>query len=247
MEEINQIYLSVIIPAFNEEKLITNTLMEVNRFLAEKEYGFEIIVIDDGSEDKTSALVMKLQSKINHLKLLQNENNFGKGYSVKRGMLNSQGSYAIFMDADGSTSINHIDNFINSAKDGYDIVIGNRKLKASNIKKRQSLYKEIFGGFGNLLIQALAVPGIKDTQCGFKLFSKEAKRKIFPKLTINGWGFDIETLVLAKKYGFKIKSTSVLWENREATNVKLSDYIKTFQELIIIKINLLRKKYDNEK
>ncbi|MCK5085176.1 glycosyltransferase [Candidatus Parcubacteria bacterium] len=245
MENKNNVYLSVIIPAYNEEIFIENTLNEVNNFLLAKNYNYEIIVIDDGSKDKTFSIVKDLQSKIKNLKIIQNKENSGKGCSIKKGMLNAYGDYKLFMDADNSTTIDHIDNFIKCANDNFDIVIGNRKLKESNIKKRQSFHKEIFGILGNYLIQIFAVPGIKDTQCGFKLFSSKSSSKIFKKLTIHRWGFDIEALAIAKQYGFKIKSIPVLWENREETNVKLSDYIKTLEELLKIKINLLRKKYDN--
>lgn len=245
MENKNNVYLSVIIPAYNEEIFIKNTLSQINNFLLTKDYNYEIIVIDDGSKDKTFSIVKDLQSKIKDLKIIQNDKNLGKGYSVKKGMLNACGNYKLFMDADNSTTIDHVDNFIKYANDGFDIIIGNRKLKKSNIKKRQSFHKEILGILGNYLIQIFAVPGVKDTQCGFKLFSSKSSSKIFEKLTIYRWGFDIEVLVIAKRRGFKIKSIPILWENREKTNVKLSDYIKTLEELLKIKINLLRKKYDN--
>ena len=239
------IYLSVIIPAYNEEELIVSTISDIEQYLSLKEYRFEIIVIDDSSTDNTINLIESLKKKYNNISTISNERNQGKGYSIKKGMEIAKGTLRLFMDADNSTEINHIDEFIKYVHEGYDVVIGNRKLKESIIKKRQSLYKEKLGDFGNILIQSFAVSGIRDTQCGFKLFSKKAFLKIFPKLTIDRWGFDIEVLMIANQYGFKIKNIPVTWENRKETRVVLLDYLKTLKELLKIKINQINKKYDN--
>ncbi|MCK5491005.1 MAG: glycosyltransferase family 2 protein [Candidatus Pacebacteria bacterium] len=239
------IYLSVIIPAYNEEKLITSTISDIEQYLLQRKYSFEIIIVDDASTDNTVNLIESLKKKYNNISIISNERNQGKGYSIKKGMEIARGTLRLFMDADNSTEINHIDEFMKYVHEGYDVVIGNRKLKESKIKKRQFLYKEKLGDFGNILIRLFAVPEIKDTQCGFKLFSKKAVLKIFPRLTINRWGFDIETLLIANKNGLKIKSVPVSWENREETKVKLLDYIKTLKELFKIKINQINKKYDN--
>ncbi len=242
-----EIYLSVIIPAYNEDKLIKSTLIEISNFLSDRHYSFEIIVIDDGSCDNTATISENLKATIKNLIVLKNEKNYGKGYSVARGMLFANGKYRLFMDADSSTTIDQIKNFMPFFKNGYDVVIGDRGLKESEIKKHQALHKNLLGNFGNILIQFIAVFGISDTQCGFKIFSVKSAENIFSKITVNRWGFDIEALAIANKLGYKIKTIPVVWENREETRVHFMDYLLTFKELLKIKINLLRKKYDHSK
>jgi len=241
----NEIYLSVIMPAYNEEKLIKNTLVEVDGFLSKQGYNYEIIVIDDGSVDETFSILKKLEASLGNLKIIKNDENRGKGYSIAKGMLFAKGKFRLFMDADNSTTIDQISNFMPHLENGYDIAMGDRALKESEIKKSQSLYKKLLGDFGNILIQFIAVSGISDTQCGFKIFSEKSARDIFSKLTIDRWGFDIEILAIAKKMGYKIKAVPVIWKNREETKVRARDYIFTLKELFKIKINLIRKKYDN--
>jgi len=240
-----EIYLSVVIPAYNEEELIKDTLNSVECFLSCQKYNYEIIVVDDGSQDSTFSAVKDLVPSFGNLKIIRNGRNRGKGYSVSRGMLFSKGKFRIFMDADNSTSIDQITNLFPFLENGYDVVIGDRTLKESRIKKHQPLHKELLGNIGNKLIRFLAVPEIGDTQCGFKLFSAEAAEDIFSKLTIDRWGFDIEVLAIAKSLGYKIKTVPVAWSNREKTNVRLRDYILTFLELLKIKMNSIRKKYGN--
>ena len=239
-----EIYLSVIIPAYNEETLIERTLIEIENFLLRQCYNYEIIVIDDRSKDKTFSILKNLKPSFKNLIVVQNDKNQGKGCSVKRGMLLANGKFRLFMDADNSTSIDQIKNFLPFLENGCDIVIGNRKLKESEIKKHQIFYKKLFGNIGNILIRILTVPKINDTQCGFKCFSVKFVKNIFPKLTIDRWGFDIEILAIANKLGYKIKTVPVVWENKEKTRVHFRDYLFTFMELLKIKINLLRKKYD---
>jgi len=241
-----EIYLSAVVPAYNEEKTIKETLLDINNFFANQDYNSEIIVVDDGSCDKTVAAAKKLKSIIKNLTVLENKKNCGKGYSVKKGILAANGKFRLFMDADNSTNIEQIKNFIPFLENGYDAAIGNRDLKESEIKKHQPFYKEVLGGIGNVLIKLLAVPGIEDTQCGFKCFSEKFAEDIFPKLTINRWGFDIEILALANRFGYKIKSVPIIWENKEDGNVRLKDYILTLADLFKIKINLIKKKYDEK-
>ena len=241
-----EIYLSIIIPAYNEEKVIESTLLDVNSFFANKNYNGEIIVIDDCSGDNTVAVVKNLKSIIRNLIILENNKNCGKGYSVKKGMLMANGRYRLFMDADNAAKIKQVDEFISFLENGYEIVIGNRSIKESRIEKHQPFYKETLGDLGNVFIRLLAVPGIKDTQCGFKCFSDKFTRDIFPKLTIDRWGFDVEILALAKKFGYKIKSAPVIWKDKKNSKVYLKDYILTLIDLFKIKINLVTKKYDKQ-
>lgn len=239
----NDIYLSIIIPAFNEEKLIKSTLESIDEFILKQNYNCEIIVVDDGSEDKTFSITKSLENKIENLTILKNDKNLGKGYSVRKGMLAAKGKFRLFMDADNSTNIDQIINFISYLEKGYEAVIGERSLKKSIILINQPVYKQILGNIGNIFIKALTVSGIDDTQCGFKCFSDKFVENVFPRLMIDGWGFDIEILAVAEKLGCKIKSVPVVWENRKNSKVNLKDYLFTLMELLKIKINLLTKKY----
>ena len=241
--EREKLYLSVIIPAYNEEKRISKTLLEVNKFLSAQNYSYEIIVVDDGSKDGTVELVKNLEEKVKNLRVIDNKENHGKGYVVRQGIMEAKGKYRLFMDADNATTVNQVKNLLPFFQDGYDVVIGDRDLKESEIKKHQSRFKEILGDMGNILIQILAVPGIKDTQCGFKCFSEKFVEEVFPKLKVDRWGFDIEILALAKKFGYKIKTVPVIWINDEESKVSMSGYINTFKELFQIKWNLTTKKY----
>ena len=241
-----EIYLSVIIPVYNEEGAIENTLLDINNFFANKNYNGEIIVVDDGSNDNTVATARKLGSIIKNLIILENKKNYGKGYSVKRGILGANGRYRLFMDADNAVKIEQVDSFISFLKNGCEIVIGDRSVEESKIEKHQPFYKEALGSAGNILIRILAVHGIKDTQCGFKCFSGKFVKDIFPKLTINRWVFDVEILALANKFGYKIRSAPVIWKNRNSSKVRLKDYILTLIDLFKIKINLITKKYDKQ-
>lgn len=240
----NDVYLSVVIPVYNEENRIVKTLESVEDFLAKQSYKSEVLVMNDGSRDKTIEVVRAFQGKIPNLRIIDNKENHGKGYVTRQGMLEAKGERRVFMDADNSTSLDQVDRFLPYFKEGYDVVIGDRDLKESKIAVHQSRFKEVLGDFGNFLIQSLAVPGISDTQCGFKVFSKKASEQIFGKMMIDRWGFDIEALALALKFGYKIKTVPVTWVNDPNSKVKLSGYVNTFIELARIKANLITGKYN---
>lgn len=240
----NNTYLSVIIPAFNEENRIKKTLESVAAYLKQQNYESEVLVVCDGVTDRTAEVAKMFFGKIANLRVIENKENHGKGYVTRQGMIEAKGERRVFMDADNSTSLEQIQRFLPYFEQGYDVVIGDRDLKESNIQVHQSRLKELLGDFGNLLIQVLAVPGIDDTQCGFKAFSKNASEKIFPKMTIDRWGFDIEALALALRFGYKIKTVPVVWVNDPNSKVKFSAYINTFIELARIKWNLINGKYN---
>lgn len=238
------IYLSVVIPAYNEENRIKKTLESIAGFLSRQSYKSEVLIVCDGVSDRTAEVSRLFSGRIPNLRVIENKENHGKGYVTRQGMLEAKGERRVFMDADNSTSLNQVDGFLPFFEQGYDVVIGDRDLKESKIAVHQSRFKELLGDFGNFLIQSLAVPGIRDTQCGFKVFSKNASEKIFSKMTIDRWGFDIEALALAFKFGFKIKTMPVTWVNDPNSKVKLSGYINTFVDLAKIKWNLMTGKYD---
>mgnify|MGYP001558966362 CR=1 FL=1 len=194
----SSLYLSVIIPAYNEEKRLPHTLRAVIEYVKKQSYEWEILVVNDGSHDKTADTVKHFSIADSRVKLLSYGENKGKGYAVRYGMNHASGEVQVFMDADNSTSIDHIEKFIPFVEKGFDVVIGSRDVAGADISVHQPKWKELLGDLGNIWIQFWAVPGIKDTQTGFKLFTKQASKDVFPHLTIDRWGFDVEALSLAK-------------------------------------------------
>jgi len=242
----NQPYLSVIIPTYNEEKSISKTLLALDEYLTRQPYDYEILVCDGGSPDKTCEIVRDFKKNIRNLELLMVSGGHGKGWAVKQGMLQAKGQYRLFTDADNSTSIEHVGKMLPYFEQGYEVVIGTRDSRDHKAAKQavpQPFYKRFLGDLGNLLIQVLAVWGIWDTQCGFKAFSAVAAQTIFPLVIIQGWGFDIEVLALAKRLGFKIVLVPVYWINNPESRVGLKGYLTTLMDLFQIKWNLMRNKY----
>ncbi len=244
-----KIYLSVIIPAYNEEKRISKTLFEIDKYLSERDYQYQIIVVDDGSKDKTVEVVEKLKELVANLSVIKNAKNHGKAWVVRQGMLEADGQIRLFTDADNATSIDHFEKMIPLFEQGDDLVIGSRDKKDAKGAKQavpQSFIKRQLGNLGNLLIQLLAVRGIWDTQCGFKAFTANAAEDIFSRCQIDQWGLDIEVLAIARKLGYKIGIIPVYWVNDPHSKVSWKGYLRTFKELFKIKWNLLTKKYDQE-
>lgn len=236
----NDIYLSVVIPAYNEAKRIGTTLRKIHEYLLKKDYQYEIIVVDDGSTDGTCGLVRKITQQIPCIRLLQNEVNRGKGYSVRAGILSSRGQLIIFSDTDLSTPIQEIDKLAIWINRGYDIAIGSRALSESKILVRQPWYREYMGKTFNLLVRLMAVPEIKDTQCGFKLFKKHVAKFLFEKQIIDGFGFDVEILFMANKSGYRIKEVPVQWINSSSSRVNiLKDSFAMLSDLVRMRIHYL--------
>ncbi len=236
-------FLSIIIPAHNEAERIPKTLIDIDKYLSQAGFSYEIVVVNDGSKDKTAEVVEKMQEFIKNLRLIDNKQNQGKGGVVAQGMLEAKGAIRLFTDADNSTPLNQIEKFFPYFKEGYDVVIGSRATKDAELVVKQPFYRQILGRMGNLIIRMLAVPGIKDTQCGFKAFTEESAEKIFPQLTIKRWGFDVEILALARLLGLKIKEVGVRWINDPHSKVKASAFFEVLKDVIKIRLNIIRKKY----
>ena len=242
------IYLSIIIPAYNEEKRLSNTVMDIARYLSKQNYPAEIIVVNDGSKDNTAKIGKELEATIHNLKFINKEKNQGKGAAVKEGMLTANGKYRLYLDADNAITVDHLEKFWPYIKEGYDIVIGSIEVPGS-VKREEytgvsKIYRNILGKLSKYLVRIVAIWEIHDTQRAFKLFTKEAAEKIFPKQTIMRWGFDIEILVIAKSLGYKIKEVPVKWENPKG-RVTFFSYFNTLKELFKIKLNQWRGKYKN--
>ncbi len=227
--------ISIVIPAYNEEPIIENTVRAVTDYFREKELNFEIIVVDDGSKDNTWLKLEKLKIEIPALKIIRHETNLGKGRSVKDGILSAEGELILFTDADLSAPLTNLNRMEEEIKKGYSIVVGSRYVKGAVIKKRP-LIRQILGKGFNILLKLLRLTDIKDTQCGFKLFKKEAAKDIFSEAKIYGYAFDVEILYLAKLKGYEIAECPILWIDRSDSKMKLiRDAIRMFKEVVMIK------------
>jgi len=235
----SQVKLSVVIPAYNEEFRLPKTLSQSLRYLEAQPYRSEVIVVNDGSSDKTESVVRGQSLNSVPLRLLNHPDgvNHGKGASVRRGMMEARGAYRLFMDADNSTTLNQVDRFWPMFSQGYDVVIGSRALKDSIIGIRQNKLKEIAGKFGNWVIQKFAVPGVFDTQAGFKMLTAEKAEIIFPRLTIDRWGYDVEMLVVARTHGCRIAEIPITWINATGSKVTMGTYFQVLGEIWKIRRN----------
>jgi len=229
-------YLSIIIPAYNEEKRLGKTLETILNYLKKKGYSYEIIIVNDGSTDGTVDIAQEFIKFDSNMKIINNDKNMGKGYSVKRGVLEASGEYILFTDSDLSTPIEEFKKLLTPLESGYDIAIGSRSMKESNVVVHQPFYREIIGKIFNKLVKAFVVKGFIDTQCGFKLFKKDAAKNIFNNQKLNGFSFDVEILYLAIKDNLKIKEVPIKWFNSPKSHVSLvgSSY-RMFMELLKIK------------
>lgn len=235
--------LSVVIPAYNEEETIAHTLAACVSFLKKMPYTFEIIVVDDGSKDKTALAVTHTQKTLGHIQLLKFERNCGKGAAIKRGVEVAQGERILFMDADHSVSIDHLHSFMDFLDSGFDIAIASIELEGASIRDVHHPVRRCAGKVAKVLIRAFAVPDNFDTQRGFKLFTQAAAKQLFQPLKVLRWGFDIEVLVRAKKKGYTIKEIPVTWHNDKKSAIGIADYIVTFFELIAISVNSRLDRY----
>ncbi len=235
--------LSIIIPVYNEEKRLPPTLEDILKYLKTQKYDWEIVLVNDGSNDKTVEIVKKYQKKEKGIKLIDNKINQGKGAVVKQGMLESTGDWRLFMDADNSTKLKEIGRFWPFMQD-YPVIIGSRYIKGSKIITKQPLSRRILSRLGNLLTQIVLAPKIKDTQCGFKLFSKEFAEKIFSKVTLKRWSFDLEIFAICYSNNIKIKEVPVDWEEGKDSKLKIGrTAIRSFSELLKTKIKQIKGLY----
>lgn len=238
-------HLSIIVPAYNEEKRLPKTLAEINNYLAKQSYDYEILLVDNGSTDKTAEVVRGLEGQIRGLKLISGSSGRGKGFAVKLGMMSAKGDYRIFTDADNSTSIDQIEKMWPEFDKGYDIIIGSRDIKGAVLDPPQPFLRNFILGEGFKLFRKIVIGlwGVEDTQCGFKGFTKRAAESIFPKSIISHFAFDPEILVVGKKQGYKTKEIPVYWKNDPDSKVKFQSVLKMAMDILKIKLNALRGLY----
>jgi len=238
-------HLSLIIPAYNEEKKLPKTLTKVDSYLRTRDYDYEILVVNDGSGDKTVEIAKNLIPGIKNLRVTGYNRNQGKGYAVRFGMMEAKGDFRLFSDADNSTSVDQVEKMWPEIEKGADIVIGSRDIKGAVLDPPQPWIRQMLLGEGFKLFRKLVLGlwKIEDTQCGFKCFSKEAAENIFPKCRISRFAFDPEILIIAEKMGYKIKEIPVYWKNDLESKVKFKSILKIALDLFVIKLNSLRGFY----
>jgi len=229
--------ISVVVPAYNEEALIQNTLEGLHSYFRRRSESFEFVVVDDGSQDRTVPLIEEWRRSNNViLKLVVNPTNRGKGFSVRRGVQESCGQFIVFMDADLPYELDAIDDFLRAFREGHDLAVGSRVLPASEVRG-VSAVRYLAGQVFSWLEQAVLATGLADTQCGFKAFRAGAAREIFRRLTIDGFGFDVEMIFVARKLKYSIRPVAVQMIDRQrASRVRLvEDSIKMFINLFTVR------------
>lgn len=244
-------YLSWIIPAHNEERRIEKTIREVDAYLRLKKnfdasFRYEIILVNNGSFDATQKIAERLQKEIPDFSVLVT-NGPGKGWAVRQGMLQSQGDIRLFSDADNATSPDHWDRLAPLFQKGYDVVIGSRNFRdvpGAEQRVGEPLIRRIAGQMGNLWIQFFAVPGIWDTQAGFKAFTKKSAEEIFSRTRMNGFSFDIEVLALARRLGYKIGIVALNWMHDPESKVTMKSYFEVLLDVLKIRWHLFTGKYN---
>ena len=237
-------YLSIVIPAYNEKQRIGKTLRVMHAYLQQQPYAAEIIVVDDGSQDGTASIVQASEAAFSPTQVLRNGRNRGKGFSVRQGFLHARGEYLLFSDADLSTPIEEVEKLLAALQEPCDIAIGSRAVPGSRVEVHQPWYREHMGRLFNVCVQILAVPGIRDTQCGFKCFRREAAMAICHRMVAERFGFDVEMLYLARRLGYRVREVPVLWRNSPETRVRVwRDSASMIGDLLRIRWNDLRGWY----
>jgi dolichyl-phosphate beta-glucosyltransferase len=235
---------SIIIPAYNEGARLGATLDRVLDHIAERSWDAEVIVVDDGSRDNTAELVRSRSLANPLLRLIENPGNRGKGYSVRNGMLNANGEILLFTDADLSSPIEEANKLFAAIQGGADVAIGSRWLQPDLQTQRQSLLRQFYGRTFNLVLRILLGLKFKDTQCGFKAFSRNSAQKLFSRQTIEGWGFDAELLYLADRSCLKVQEVPVVWSDAVGTRINpVRDGLHMIAEVLTIRWNALTGEY----
>jgi dolichyl-phosphate beta-glucosyltransferase len=238
---------SIVIPAYNEGERLGPTLEQVLKYLGVQPWNWEVIVVNDGSRDNTADLVRGFAIADPRVRLVENPGNRGKGYSVRHGTLEARGEIIVFSDADLSSPIEEMSKLLESLAAGADIAIGSRWLRADLQTQRQSLHRQWFGRIFNLLQRLILGLRFKDTQCGFKAFTRRSVQTIMPLQRIERWGFDPEILFLARKFGFRVDEIAVRWGHSGGTRINpMVDGAKMFVELLHVRWNDLAGRYNGK-
>jgi len=236
-------FLSIVVPAYNEEGRLPQTLPRIVDFLRAQDYAAELVVVDDGSADGTCRIVEDIAATVPFVRLIRNEHR-GKGYAVKTGGMAAAGDYIFLCDADLSMPIEEVARFLPPALEEYDVAIGSREVEGARRYDEPGL-RHLMGRVFNTLVRVLAVRGFQDTQAGFKCFAREAAREMFPYQTMDGFGFDVEILFIAQKRGFRIVEVPINWYYMSNSRVSpVSDSVRMFREILQVRMNDWRGLYD---
>ena len=233
-------HLSVIIPAYNEARRILPYLQAITAYLDRRGFSYEILVVDDGSQDDTAMLVERAGTQYSHVRLIRFSRNSGKGTAVRAGMQAAQGELQLFADADGATPIQELERLEAAMHTGADLAIGSRTLASrdSRYRVQARLHRTLLGNLFNRIVQRLGIPGINDTQCGFKLFRKSVAQDLFSVARIDGYGFDLELLYIAQRRGYRIAEVPINWTDQPGSKVRvLRDGFRTLGEMLAVRRN----------
>lgn len=237
--------LSVVIPAYNEESRLGPTVRAAVDYFRSEGRPFELIVVDDGSRDGTSALARVLSDELPEVRLIRLAANHGKGYAVRSGVVNARGRNILFADADGATPFAEIERLHAALDAGADVAIGSRALAAKGVQVKAKLYRHVIGRVFHALVETLTVRDVKDTQCGFKLFRAPVAHDLFSRMRMNGFSFDVEVLVMAKRRGYRIAEVPVNWTHQPGSKVRLTiDSLHMAADLVRIRMHCLRGEYE---
>lgn len=243
MSQKSQPYLSIILPAHNEEQRLPETLQQVNQFIQSQSYAIEIVIVENASKDRTLDIAREFASQHENVLVLHEERP-GKGLAVKEGMLAASGEYRFFCDVDFSMPITEIPKFLPPYQQKVDIAIASREAKGA-IRYDEPLTRHIIGRVFNMVVWILVLPGINDTQCGFKCFSAEVTEKLFPLQSIHGWTFDVEILAIARQLGYKVVEVAVPWYYQPQSKVNvIKDLLRTLKELIKVRKIIRTRSYE---
>lgn len=235
-------FFSLIIPAYNEEHRLPDTLKQVTAYLQAQPYEFEVLVVENGSTDNTLAIAQAFAVENPRVRALQN-NPRGKGLAVKRGMLEARGEYRFMCDADLSMPVTEINKFLPPTLSGYDIIIASREGPGS-VRYNEPIYRHLGGRGINLIIRLLALPGLQDSQCGFKCFTARVAEDLFRVQTLSGWSFDIELLYVARKRGYRLVEVPIHWYYQTESKVHaVRDALRMTRDIFIIRRNAMRGLY----
>ena len=237
-----QPFLSIVIPTYNEETRISHTLHSVVNYVVKQGYSWEIIVADDGSQDRTPSLVEDAATTNTEIRLVRLRHR-GKGWAVRNGMLEARGEYRFLADADLSMPIEHLEKFLPSQLTDFDVAIGSREVIGAR-RFHEPIIRHIMGRAFNMMVHLLAVKGFADTQCGFKCFAAHAAETLFPLQKAQGFGFDVEILYLAQRFGMRIREIPIDWHYQEGSKVKpVRDSFLMLRDLLSVRWNAARGRY----
>ncbi len=229
--------ISIVVPAYNEERRLPPTLVDMIDYFDGKGVGYEIIVVDDGSKDNTTEIVHKFERIRSQVHLIRLPRNYGKGHAVKTGMLNAKGKRVLFADADGATQITEVERLNKALDEGADVAIGSRAKPSEDTVVKTHIHRRIFGRVFNFLVNHFLISGLSDTQCGFKMFTDKAAKYLFEQQKSNEFSFDIELLYLARLGGLKVEEVPVNWTNIHGSKVNLVvDSAKMFKDIFLFRI-----------